>query len=153
MLQIGLMRWEQSDFEMQPFITTEKSGRELKFKSIAGNLTGYHRFAIAADHSTLTLRMDGNALISVPRDEFFRGGSRIYLKIAAEVFAVGDAASGLVRNVTLMSGAVKEDPPISNAAFEGRGLKFVCKGNSQWEATGEFDPSLLFLQYVPPACR
>ncbi len=152
MLQVGLMRWDQSNFQAQPFITTEESAHEFKFRAIPRNLSTHHRFSIAADHSTLTLAMDGNALMSAPRVEFFKDDSRIYLKIAAEVFAVGDTASGLVNNVTLGRGAAKKDPPISNAAFEDRGLKFLCKGNGQWEATGEFDPKIGFVQYVPPEC-
>lgn len=153
MLQAGLIRWDQSNFQMQPFITTEESGRELKFKPVAGDLSGYHRFAISADPSTLTLRMDGTLLMSAPRAEFFAANSQIYLKIAAEVFAVGDAASGLVNNVTLISGARKPAPPIPGAAFEDRGLKFLCKGNGQWAVTGRFGPKLHFVQYVPSACR
>lgn len=153
MLQAGLIRWDQSNFQMQPFITTEESGRELKFKPVAGDLSGYHRFAISADPSRLTLRMDGNVLMSAPRAEFFKANSQIYLKIAAEVFAVGDAASGLINNVTLVRDAGKEELPISNAAFEDRGLKFLCKKNGQWAATGRFDPKLHFVQYVPSACR
>jgi hypothetical protein len=108
MLQVGLMRWDQSKFQMQPFITTEQRGKDLVFKPVAGILTGYHRFAIAADSSTIELRMDGKALMSAARTEFFNDGSRIYLKIAAEVFAVGDRASGLVHDVTLENGADKE---------------------------------------------
>lgn len=153
MLQAGLIRWNQSKFQMQPFITTEESGRELKFKPIAEELFGYHRFAISADPSTLTLRMDGNVLMSAPRAKFFKANSQIYLKIAAEVFAVGDATSGLVNNVTLISGARKQAPPIPSAAFEDRGLKFLCKGNGQWAVTGRFDPKLHFVQDVASACR
>lgn len=152
MLQVGLIRWDQTNFQMRPFITTEESGRELKFKSIAGNLSGYHRVAISADPSTLTLRMDDNVLMSAPRAEFFKANSQIYLKIAAEVFAAGDAASGLVNNVTLINDAGKQAPPIPSAAFEDRGLKFLCKGNGQWAATGRFDPKLHLFQYVSSAC-
>ena len=153
MLQVGLIRWEQSKFQMQPFVGTEHSGGEVVFKPIAGNLSGYHRVAIAADSSTITLKLDGKALMSAPRTEFFKDNSPIYLKIAAEVFAVGDTVSGLVNDVTLASGADQEATPISNAAFEDRGLKFLCKGNGQWQAIGRFDPSKRFVQYVPPVCR
>jgi hypothetical protein len=153
MLQVGLMRWDQSKFQMQPFITTEQRGKDLVFKPVAGILTGYHRFAIAADSSTIELRMDGKALMSAARTEFFNDGSRIYLKIAAEVFAVGDRASGLVNDVTLENGANKEEPPTSYAAFEDRGLKFLCRGNGQWEAAGRFDAALRFAQYAAPLCR
>jgi hypothetical protein len=153
MLQVGLMRWDQSKFQMQPFITTEQAGKELAFRGVAENLTGYHRSAIAGDPSTIQLRMDSKVLMSAPRAEFFKD-TPIYVDIAAEVFAVGDAVSGLVNDVTLVRGDDKETPPISDAAFEDRGLKFWCSGNGQWEATGRFDPTApRFVQYVPPQCR
>ena len=151
MLQVGLMRWDQSRFQMQPFVTTEQAGQELVFKPVAGNLSGYHRFAIADDPSRIELRMDGKVLMSVPRAQFFKD-EIIYLKIAAEVYGVGDSVSGLVNDVALVTDDKKETP-ISYAAFEDRGLKFVCKGNGQWEATGLFDPALRFTQYIPPQCR
>jgi len=152
-LQVGLMRWDQSKFQMQPFITTEQAGKELMFKPVAGILTGYHRFAIAGDSSTIELRMDSKVLMSAPRAEFFKEDTPIYVDMAAEVFAVGDTVSGLVNDVTLASGEDKEGPPISRAAFEDRGLKFLCRGNGQWEATGQFDPTApRFVQYVPPPC-
>lgn len=151
-LQVGLMRWDQSKFQMQPFITTEQAGKELMFKGVAENLTGYHRFAIAGDSSTIELRMDSKVLMSAPRAEFFKD-TPIYVDMAAEVFARGDTVSGLVNDVTLVSGENKETPPISHAAFEDRGLKLLCRGNGQWEATGRFDPTLpRFVQYVPPQC-
>ena len=153
-LQVGLMRWDQSKFQMQPFITTEQAGKELMFKPVAGILTGYHRFAIAGDSSTIELRMDSKVLMSAPRAEFFKDDTPIYVDMAAEVFAVGDTISGLVNDVTLVGGEDKEEPPISHAAFEDRGLKFLCRGNGQWEATGRFDPTApRFVQYVPPPCR
>jgi len=152
MLQVGLMRWDQSKFQMQPFITTEQAGKELAFKPVAAILTGYHRFVIAGDSSTIELRMDSKVLMSAPRAEFFKD-TPIYVDMAAEVFAVGDTVSGLVNDVTLVSGEDKEEPPISHAAFEDRGLKFLCKGNGQWEALGRFDPTApRFVQYVPPPC-
>ncbi|MHB8380721.1 MAG: hypothetical protein ACYDC3_00065 [Candidatus Binataceae bacterium] len=153
MLQVGLMRWDQSNFQTQPFITTEQTGKELMFKPVAGILKGYHRFEIAGDSSTIELKMDGEILMSALRAGFFKDGSAIYLKMASEVFAVGDTASGLVNNVTLVTDGDKEETPISYAAFEDRGLKFLCKGTGQWEATGLFDPKLRFVQYVPPVCR
>ncbi len=152
MLQVGLMRWDQSKFQLQPFVATEPAGHELVFKPIAGNLTGYHRFAIADDPSTIELSMDGKVLMSAPRAEFFKD-EVIYLKIAAEVYAVGDRVSGLVNDVTLATDTNQEQTPIFGAAFEDRGLKFSCKGDGQWEARGRFDPALRFLQYVPPQCR
>jgi hypothetical protein len=90
--------------------------------------------------------MDSKVLMSAPRAEFFKDDTPIYVDMAAEVFAVGD--------VTLVGGEDKEEPPISHAAFEDRGLKFLCRGNGQWEATGRFDPTApRFVQYVPPPCR
>ena len=152
MLQVGLMRWDQSKFQVQPFITTEQRGKDLVFKPVAGILTGYHRFAIADDPSTIELRMDGKVLMSAPRKDFFKD-EIIYVKIAAEVYAVGDRVSGLVDDVTLATDGGNETPPISHAAFEDRGLKFLCRGNGQWEATGRFDPTApRFVQYVPPPC-
>ncbi|MGH7780540.1 MAG: hypothetical protein ACREQR_11995 [Candidatus Binataceae bacterium] len=153
MLQVGLMRWDQSQFRVRPFITTEASGHDLNFRPLANNLSGSHRFAIAGDSSKIELRMDDKTLISVARAEFFKDDSPIYLKIAAEVFAVGDMVSGLVDHVALVSNGVRRDPPISYAAFKDRGLKFLCKGKGQWEATGQFDPKLRFVQYVPSVCR
>jgi hypothetical protein len=151
-LQVGLIRWDQSKFQMQPFITTEQAGKELMFKGVAENLTGYHRFAIAGDSSTIELRMDSKILMSAPRAEFFKD-TPIYVDMAAEVFAAGDTVSGLVNDVRLVSVEDKETPPISHAAFEDRGLKFLCRGRGQWEATGRFDPTLpRFVQYVPPPC-
>jgi hypothetical protein len=79
--------------------------------------------------------------MSAPRAEFFKDDTPIYVDMAAEVFAVGDTVSGLVNDVMLVSGKDKEGPPISHAAFEDRGLKFLCRGNGQWEATGRFDPA------------
>jgi hypothetical protein len=152
MLQVGLMRWDQSKFQMQPFVTTERADQELMFKPIGGNLTGYHRFAISDDPSTIELRMDGKVLTSASRKEFFKD-EIIYLKIAAEVYAVGDRVSGLVSDVTLVTDAGKEETPSFYAAFEDRGLKFLCKGNGRWEATGQFDPALRFAQYRAPLCR
>ena len=154
MLQVGLIRWDQSKFQMQPFVTTEEAGKELMFKPVAGILKGYHRFEIAGDSSTIELRMDGKALMSAPRTEFFKAGSQIYVDISAEVFAVGDGVSGLVNDVTLSNGSDREEPPISHAAFEDRGLKFLCRAKGQWAATGRFDPTApRFVQYVPPLCR
>jgi hypothetical protein len=152
MLQVGLMRWDQTKFQMQPFVTTERAGKELMFKPIAGSLTGYHRFAISDDPSAIELRMDGKVLMSAPRAEFFKD-EIIYLKIAAEVYAVGDRVSGLVNDVTLVTDGGKEETPSFYAAFEDRGLKFLCRGNGQWVATGQFDPSQRFAQYAAPQCR
>jgi hypothetical protein len=146
MLQVGLMRSEQSKFQMQPFVTTEQAGKELIFKGVSGNLTSYHRFVIADDPSTIELRMDGKVLMSAPRAEFFKD-EIVYLKIAAEVYAVGDRVSGLVNDVTLVTDGSKEETPSFYVAFEDRGLKFLCKGNGRWEATGHFDPALRFAQY------
>jgi len=90
--------------------------------------------------------------MSAPRAEFFKD-TPIYVDMAAEVFAVGDTVSGLVNDVTLVNDDDKEEPPISHAAFEDRGLKFLCRGNGQWEATGRFDPAVpRSVQYVPPPC-
>jgi hypothetical protein len=152
MLQVGLMRWDQSKFQMQPFITTEEAGKELMFRGVAQNLTGYHRFAIADDPSTIELKMDGKVLMSAPRAEFFKD-EILYLKIAAEVYAVGDGVSGLVKDVTLATDGNKAEAPSFYSAFEDRGLKFLCKGNGRWEATGQFDPALRFVQYRAPLCR
>ena len=151
-LQVGLMRWDQSKFQMQPFITTEEAGKELMFRGVAQNLTGYHRFAIAGDPSTIELKMDGKVLMSAPRAEFFKD-EILYLKIAAEVYAVGDGVSGLVNDVTLATDGNKAEAPSFYSAFEDRGLKFLCKGNGRWEATGQFDPALRFVQYRAPSCR
>jgi hypothetical protein len=38
--------------------------------------------------------------------------------------------------------------PSFYAAFEDRGLKFLCRGKGQWEATGWFDLALHFAQYA-----
>jgi hypothetical protein len=152
MLQVGLMRWDQSKFQMEPFVTTEQAGKELMFKPVAGILSGYHRFAIADDPSTIELRMDGKGLMSAPRAEFFKD-EIIYLKIAAEVYAVGDRVSGLVNGVTLVTDGGKEETPNFYEAFEDRGLKFLCQGKGQWEATGRFDPALHFAQDAAPPCR
>jgi hypothetical protein len=151
MLQVGLMRWDQSKFQMQPFITTEQRGKNLVFKPVGENLTGYHRFAVADDPSTIELRMDGKVLMSAPRKDFFKD-EIIYVKIAAEVYAVGERASGLVNDVTLATDGDKEETPSFYAALEDRGLKFVCKGKGRWEATGRFDPAQRFVQYEPPPC-
>jgi hypothetical protein len=152
MLQVGLIRWDQSKFQMQPFVGTEQAGQEILFKPVAGNLTGSHRFAIVDDPSTIELKMDGKVLMSAPRQQFFKD-EIIYLKIAAEVYAVGDNVSGLVNDVTLATDGDKEETPSFYAAFEDRGLKFVCKGKGQWEATGQFDPALRFAQSAAPPCR
>jgi hypothetical protein len=88
----------------------------------------------------VSLSMDGTSLLSEPRARFFQHDSTIYLKIAAEVFAMGDAVS--VENVRLLSGTDQERVPVSRAAFEDRGLRFVCIGNGNWKAIGKFDPSL-----------
>jgi hypothetical protein len=152
MLQVGLIRWDQSRFQMQPFVGTEQAGQEILFKPVAGNLTGYHRFAIVDDPSTIELKMDGNVLMSAPRQQFFKD-EIIYLKIAAEVYAVGDNVSGLVNDVTLATDGDKEETPSFYAAFEDRGVKFVCKGKGQWEATGQFEPTLRFAQSAAPPCR
>lgn len=111
-----------------------------------------HRFAIADDPSTLELRMDGKAFMSAPRAEFFKD-EIIYLKIAAEVYTVGDRISGLVNDVTLVTDGGKEETPSFYAAFEDRGLKFLCEGNGRWEAAGRFDPALHLPQYAAPLCR
>jgi hypothetical protein len=152
-LQAGLIRWDQSRFRMQAFVTTELPGKELNFKPIAGDLSGYHRFAIAANSSTIELRMDDKTLMSAPRATFFDDRALIYLKIAAEVFAVGGEVSGVVDDITFKSAAAKETSAVSHAAFEDRGLRFVCKGKGKWQATGHFDPKLTFTQYVPPPSR
>ena len=156
MLQVGLIRWDQGKFQMQPFVGTEQAGKELQEQILmpaTGNLTGYHRFAIADDPSTIELMMDGKVLMSAPRKDFFKD-EIIYVKIAAEVYAVGDKVSGLVNDVTLATDGDKEETPSFYAAFEDRGLKFLCKGKGQWEATGRFDPTApRFVQYVPPTCR
>jgi hypothetical protein len=149
MLQVGLILRDQSKFQMQPFVGTEQAGHELTeviFKPVQGNLSGYHRFAIGGDPSRIELRMDGKVLTSAPGTEFFKDDTLIYLKIAAEVYAVGDRVSGLLNNVTLVSEADKEEPAISYAAFDDSGLKFFCRGKGQWEATGRFDPALRFAQ-------
>ena len=151
MLQVGLMRWDQSKFQMQPFVTTEQAGKELMFKPVAGILSGYHRFAIIDDPSTIELRMDGKVLMSAPRKDFFKD-EIIYVKIAAEVYAVGDRVSGLVNDVTLATDGGKEETPSFYAALEDRGLKFLCRGNGKWEATGRFDPALRFAQDAAPPC-
>jgi hypothetical protein len=153
MLQVGLIRWDQSKFQIQPFITTEHAGKELVFKPVAGTLSGYHRFAIADDSSTIELKMDGKTLMSAPRTGFFNDDTIVYLKIAAEVYAVGDRVSGLVNDVTLATDGNKEETPSFYAALEDRGLKFLCRGNGQWEATGRFDPALRFAQEAAPPCH
>jgi hypothetical protein len=152
MLQVGLIRWDQSNFQMQPFVAMEHAGQQIVFKPVAENLTGYHRFEIADDPSTIGLRMDGKVLMSAPRVEFFKD-EVIYLKIGAEVFAPGDRVSGLVNDVTLVADGNKEEKPSFYAAFEDQGLEFLCRGNGQWEATGRFDPALRFAQYAAPLCR
>jgi hypothetical protein len=67
--------------------------------------------AIQLTSALVSLSMDGTSLLSEPRARFFQNDSTIYLKIAAEVFAVGDALSGVVENVRLLSGTDQERVP------------------------------------------
>jgi len=113
---------------------------------------GPHRFSIMGNLSTIDLIMDDKVLMSAQASEFFHRRLPIYLKIAAEVWAAGDAASGIVRDIQLESGG-KSLSPVSSSAFEDRGLEFACLGNGRWEAVGKFNPSLRFRQYVPPLCK
>jgi hypothetical protein len=152
MLQTGLMRWDKSQFQPQPFFTTEHSGQGLEFAPALGIVEGPHRFSIRGDSSRIELMMDDSLLMSAPSAEFFHRNIPIYLKIAAEVWAVGDAVSGTVQGIELESGGVRVRSPISSSAFEDRGVKFSCLGKGRWDAIGRFDPSLRFLQYVPPVC-
>lgn len=152
MLQVGLLRWGDGDSQLQPFITTEHSGQDLEFKALPGRLSGQHRFAIVADPLTVDLQMDGRSLFSAARKDFFADGSELYLKIAAEVFAVGDVVSGVVNDISFESVSMRRHPPISHAAFEDRGLRFVCDGSGKWIASGRFDPTRRFVQYDPPDC-
>jgi hypothetical protein len=142
MLQVGLIRWDEHR-RLQPFTATAHHGKRLDFKSIPEYLSGTHRFAIVVDSSTADLMMDSKSLLSAPRSEFFDEHRPTYLKIAAEVYAVGDTASGSVDNISFVRGARREQPPVPRAAFEDRGVKFVCEGNGKWRATGQFDPTSL----------
>jgi len=153
MLQTGLMRWDQSQFRPQPFLTTEHPGQGFDFTPVPGIVEGPHRFSISGDSSRIELMMDDNLLMSAPSAEFFHRGIPIYLKIAAEVWEVGDAASGRVEGIELESGGVRVRSPMFSSAFEDRGLKFSCLEKGRWDAIGRFEPALRFLQYVPPVCR
>jgi hypothetical protein len=151
MLQVGLIRWDEHR-RLQPFTATAHHGKGLNFKSIPEYVSGAHGFEIAVDSSTVDLMMDGRSLLSTPRSEFFDEHRPIYLKIAAEVYAVGDFASGSVDEIRLVRGTRREQPPVPWAAFEDRGLRFACEGNGKWRATGQFDPTHRFLQYDPRSC-
>jgi hypothetical protein len=154
MLQVGLIRWDGSQFKAQPFIGYEHSGHsEINMTTLPGSSESGHRFQISMSQSSVELLMDGRVVKSVPRGEFFNDSMPIYLKIGAEVFAVGDSVSGRVRNVAIRVGSRDYHQARFWAAFEDRGLKFRCTGSNQWEATGEFTPSLPFRQYAPKPCQ
>jgi hypothetical protein len=120
---------------------------------IPGYLFGPHQFAITATTSTIDLSIDSKSVSSASRGDFFPRDDAVYLKVAAEAYAVGDSISGLVDRIILVNGARVEKPPISDAAFDDRGLNFACKAGGEWVATGRFDPTLNFTQYVPPRCN
>jgi hypothetical protein len=154
MLQVGLVRWDQSGFEVQPFVASEHSGHpELNFTPVRTNLAGVHRFAISSNPTTIDLLMDGRVLMSGRRRDFFADSSPTYLKVAAEVFADGDKVSGRVTNIQIQVDSAGSQAPSAWDAFEDRGLKFECHPKGIWEATGVFDPRSPFSSYLLPRCN
>lgn len=151
MLQIGLIRWDQSHGNLQPFIATEHSGASLKYQPIRIDLSGTHRFAISCNAELVTLTMDKRALMTAKRLEFFKDSNvPIYLKLAAEVYADGDEISGIARNVSLETDH-EMTTPMPWAGIKDRGLKFHCDAYGAWTAGGVFDPSLR-REFYQPVC-
>jgi hypothetical protein len=149
MLQVGLIRWDQSNWKLQPFITTEHSRGSLKFQPIPTDLAGTHRFAISYRSDLVILAMDGRTLLCARRSDFFPDQREpIYLKLAAEVFAVGDEITGVARNITLETGG-ETVTPMPYAGIKDRGLKFRCDEYRSWTAAGVFDPALPRESYRP----
>jgi hypothetical protein len=154
MLQVGLIRWDGSRFKAQPFIGYEHAGHsELNFTPLPISPESPHHFLISMNRTSVELLMDGRVVKSALRSEFFKDSRPIYLKIGAEVFAVDDSVSGRVRDVAIRVGSGDYHAALFWAAFEDRGLKFRCSGQNQWEASGEFTPTLTFKQYVPEPCE
>jgi hypothetical protein len=153
MLQIGLIRWDQSGFEMQPFVASEHSSHpELNFTPLPIRLSGVHRFAISSNSMRIDLRMDGRVIKSSPRRDFFTDSTPTYLKVAAEVFADGDKASARLSNIQVQVDSAEARSPTVWEAYEDRGLKFQCHSQNTWEAIGRFDPALPFTRYFPRPC-
>lgn len=151
MLQIGLIRWHQSHWNLQPFLCIEHSGQPIQFIPVRTDITGIHNVAIEYDAERVKLLMDRQVLMDVKRDDFFKGrDDPIYLKIAAEVFADGDRVSGIANDVVLQTGG-KTISPMPYAGIEDRGLRFHCDVNKTWTAVGIFDPSLP-LEFYRPGC-
>lgn len=93
--------------------------------------------------------MDGRTLLSASRSDFFPDQREpIYLKLAAEVFAVGDEVTGVARNITLETGA-KTVTPMPYAGIKDGGLKFRCDEDQSWTAAGVFDLDLARESYRP----
>lgn len=153
MLRVGLIRWEQSQFQAQAFYATEHGSHQLDLTAVPGTVDDFHKFAITSDSSTIQLKMDDKVLLSAKVADFFDSRTPIYLKIAAEVYADGDRPSGTVRNIHMDSADAQDQVPAAEAAFDDRGLHFACIGLGQWEAEGKFDPSLPVVKFVPPLCH
>lgn len=153
MLRLGLIRWEQTQFQAQAFYATEHSSHQLDVSAVPGIVDDFHKFAITNDSTVIQLKMDDRVLFSTRAAEFFNGQTPIFLKIGAEVYADGDRASGVVRNVVMDGQGVQGQSAAPESGFDDRGLRFACAGMGQWEAQGKFDPSLPLVRFVPPVCR
>ena len=66
--------------------------------------------------------------MSAPRKDFFKD-EIIYVKIAAEVYAVGDRVSGLVNDVTLATDGGKEETPGFYAALDSNNIVEIYEVN------------------------
>lgn len=137
-VQVGLIRRPDEDKYQHLFLAWQEIGNRIVFRQL-GVLAGrVHRFSIAQNGNAFSLLADGRtvAQLALPR---LAHAQRTYAEIGPEVYAEGDALSGVVRYAAVQSGAAwlpVNGPGACHYQNHGTVLKY---SNGEWRARGQFD--------------
>ena len=155
MIQTGLSREHPNKFQLQPYVALEHSGGKIKAQLLTPipDKPENHYFGIWRRGDEVQVQFDGKKIFGGSWSSYFGKVKKIYLKIASEVFVDGDAVSGTVRDVELITPECRIAPYTPFCASEDRGVTFACKDNV-YTATGKFNAKEVKLpDWFTPSCK
>jgi hypothetical protein len=139
-LQVGAMRWALHDYRTSAFMATQHRGADLRYDDLPrfGIDKPAYRVRMAASGGRIEAWVDGVRVFSGKTRDWFDPGDVLYVQLGTQVSALGDAASGEIRDVRFSNDAVRTPVAIlasCGVAVRGVSLalrdgRFVAQGTA-----------------------
>lgn len=141
-VQIGLIRRPPVARGLHYFIAWQRAKEHaVRFRQLARVSEGAHRFAIARSRNGFVLWADNREIERIDMPSL-AAATRVYAQVGPEVYAQGDAASGIITYIGIeQHGGWRPFNPRKPCRYANHGL-MLRRRNDRWVAAGRFENGL-----------